>query len=48
LFGDGYVFPEIIWRGERHYALCDDEFLYAGGNSSVEYAVGPGNGGLEK
>ena len=46
LFGDGYVFPEIVWCGERCDALCDDEFLYAGGEGCVEYAGGPGNRGL--
>lgn len=39
---------EILWRGERSDALCDDQFLYARGESGVEYARGPGNGGLDK
>ena len=47
-FGKGYVFPEITRRGERYNALCDDEFLDAGGESSVQYARGPNNGRLEK
>ena len=46
LFGDGYVFPEIVGCGERHDALCDDEFLYAGCESGVEYAGSPGDRGL--
>ena len=48
LFGDGYVFPEIVWCSERYVALRDDEFLYAGGESSVEYAGGSGYRRLEK
>ena len=46
LLGDGYVFPEIVWCGERCDALCDDDFLYAGGEGGVKYAGGPGYRGL--
>ena len=47
-FGKGYVIPKITWRGERYDALCDDEFLDAGSESSVQYARGPSNSRLEK
>ena len=47
-FRKGYVFPEIAGCGERHDALCDDELLDAGGESSVQYAPGPSNCRLEK
>ena len=47
-FGEGYVCPEINQRRERYDALCDDDFLDAGSESSIQYTRGPNNGRLEK
>ena len=47
-FSDGLVCPVIGHRGERCRALRDDKFLYASGESSVEYARGPSNCSLER
>lgn len=47
-FGDGLVLSAIVQRSERYRAPRDDDFLDAGGESSVQYARGPSNGRLEK